>query len=79
MNKLIYIAVVMDPRYKMEFMGFALSAVYGNEKGLDLTHKIKSVVYELFDEYKRMFANENANINDGHVHSNAIENLDEEG
>ncbi|KAG8649371.1 hypothetical protein MANES_08G086122v8 [Manihot esculenta] len=79
MNKLIYIAVVMDPRYKMEFMGFALSAVYGNGKGLDLTHKIKSVVYELFDEYKRMFANENANINDGHVHSNAIENLDEEG
>ncbi|KAG8657803.1 hypothetical protein MANES_03G090444v8 [Manihot esculenta] len=79
MNKLIYIAVVMDPRYKMEFMGFALSAVYGNGKGLDLTHKIKSVVYELFDEYKRMFANENANINDGHVHSNAIENLDDEG
>ena len=74
MNKLIYIAVVMDPRYKMEFMGFALSAVYGNGKGLDLTDKIKSAVYELFDEYKRMFANENANIN-----SIAIENLDEEG
>ncbi|XP_043810645.1 zinc finger BED domain-containing protein RICESLEEPER 2-like [Manihot esculenta] len=58
----------------MEFMGFALSAVYGNGKGLDLTDKIKSAVYELFDEYKRMFANENANIN-----SIAIENLDEEG
>ncbi|KAG8633975.1 hypothetical protein MANES_17G003183v8 [Manihot esculenta] len=79
MNKLIYIVVVMDSRYKMEFMGFALSTVYGNEKGLDLTHKIKSVVYELFDEYKRMFANENANINDGHTHSIATENLDEEG
>ncbi|KAG8634406.1 hypothetical protein MANES_17G029905v8 [Manihot esculenta] len=78
MNKLIYIAVVMDPRYKMEFMGFALSAVYGNGKGLDLTDKIKSAVYELFDEYKTMFANENANINDGHAHSIAIENLDEE-
>ncbi|XP_021593044.1 zinc finger BED domain-containing protein RICESLEEPER 2-like [Manihot esculenta] len=32
MNKIIYIAVVVDPRYKLEFMHFALSTMYGKEK-----------------------------------------------
>lgn len=60
-NKIIYIAVIMDPIYKIEFMHFVLFAVYGNEKDLKLIQKIWAVVYELFDEYKKIFAIENAN------------------
>ncbi|XP_021600728.1 zinc finger BED domain-containing protein RICESLEEPER 3-like [Manihot esculenta] len=41
MNKIIYIAVVVDPRYKLEFMHFALSTVYGKEKGTELAKKVK--------------------------------------
>ncbi|XP_057990566.1 zinc finger BED domain-containing protein RICESLEEPER 2-like [Hevea brasiliensis] len=59
MNKIIYISVVVDPRYKMEFMKFSLSTVYGKEKGMELAKKIKLVVYELFDEYKKIFQVEN--------------------
>ncbi|KAF2304059.1 hypothetical protein GH714_026722 [Hevea brasiliensis] len=55
MNKIVYIAVVVDPRYKLEFMEFALSTVYGKEKGMELAKKIKLTVYELFDEYKKTY------------------------
>ena len=33
MNKLIYVAVVVDPRYKLEFIEFALGEEYGKEVG----------------------------------------------
>lgn len=72
MNKIIYIAVVVDPRYKLEFMHFALSTVYGKEKGTELAKKVKLFVYELFDDYKRIFQSENANEHIGNV-SESIE------
>ncbi|XP_021593149.1 zinc finger BED domain-containing protein RICESLEEPER 2-like [Manihot esculenta] len=61
MNKIIYIVVVVDSRYKLEFMHFALSTVYGKEKGTELAKKVKLFVYKLFDDYKRIFQSENAN------------------
>ncbi|KAG8633913.1 hypothetical protein MANES_18G145766v8 [Manihot esculenta] len=72
MNKIIYIIVVVDPRYKLEFMHFALSTVYGKEKGIELAKKVKLFVYELFDDYKRIFQSENANEHIGNV-SKSIE------
>ncbi|XP_073017778.1 zinc finger BED domain-containing protein RICESLEEPER 2-like [Primulina eburnea] len=32
-NKLLYIAVVLDPRHKLDFVEFMLAELYGNEKG----------------------------------------------
>ncbi|WOH07736.1 hypothetical protein DCAR_0727169 [Daucus carota subsp. sativus] len=32
MNKLIYVTVVVDPRYKLEFIEFALGEEYGKEE-----------------------------------------------
>ena len=51
MNKLIYVAVVVDPRYKLEFLEFALVEEYGNEIGWKLANDTKLVVKELFQEY----------------------------
>ncbi|WOG95631.1 hypothetical protein DCAR_0414957 [Daucus carota subsp. sativus] len=52
MNKLIYVAVVVDPRYKLEFLDFALVEEFGNEIGWKLANDTKMVMKELFDEYK---------------------------
>ncbi|KAF2322117.1 hypothetical protein GH714_006967 [Hevea brasiliensis] len=77
MNKIIYIAVVVDPRYKLEFMEFALSAVYGKEKGMELAKKIKLTVYELFDEYKKTYQAEHERRSN--VTGNTSENNESEG
>ncbi|XP_063940304.1 zinc finger BED domain-containing protein RICESLEEPER 2-like [Daucus carota subsp. sativus] len=53
MNKLIYVAVVVDPRYKLEFIEFALGEEYGKEVGWKLANDTSLVIRELFEEYKR--------------------------
>ncbi|XP_077252407.1 zinc finger BED domain-containing protein RICESLEEPER 1-like [Tasmannia lanceolata] len=51
MNKLIYIAVVLDPRHKMEFVKFALISMYGEGKGNELGEKVFHARVELFNEW----------------------------
>ncbi|KAF2294842.1 hypothetical protein GH714_021389 [Hevea brasiliensis] len=77
MNKIIYITVVVDPRYKLEFMEFALSTVYGKEKGMELAKKIKLTVYGLFDEYKKTYQAEHGC--GSNVAGNTSENNESEG
>ncbi|XP_058003896.1 zinc finger BED domain-containing protein RICESLEEPER 2-like [Hevea brasiliensis] len=77
MNKIIYIAVVVDPRYKLEFMEFALSVMYEKEKGMELVKKIKLTVYELFDEYKKTYQAEHER--GSNVAGNTSENNESEG
>ncbi|KAF2292745.1 hypothetical protein GH714_027826 [Hevea brasiliensis] len=77
MTKIIYIAVVVDPRYKLEFMEFALSIVYGKEKDMELAKKIKLAVYELFDEYKKIYQVEHGCGSS--VTGNTSENNESEG
>ncbi|KAF2303060.1 hypothetical protein GH714_013118 [Hevea brasiliensis] len=71
------LALVADPQYKLKFIEFALSTVYGKEKGMELAKKIKLVVYELFDEYKKIFQAENGS--DNIVIRNTSENNESEG
>ncbi|XP_077251846.1 zinc finger BED domain-containing protein RICESLEEPER 2-like [Tasmannia lanceolata] len=51
MNKLIYIAVVLDPQHKMEFVKFALIGMYGEGKGNELRKKVFHAAIELFNEW----------------------------
>ncbi|CAN1278856.1 Zinc finger BED domain-containing protein RICESLEEPER 2 [Linum perenne] len=52
MNKLLYIAVVLDPRRKMDFVAFTLSRVYPEEnKGILLADLVKKATYDLYDHY----------------------------
>ncbi|CAN1215282.1 Putative AC transposase [Linum perenne] len=52
MNTLLYIAVVLDPRRKMDFVAFTLSRVYPEEnKGTLLADLVKKATYNLYDHY----------------------------
>ncbi|XP_021602385.2 zinc finger BED domain-containing protein RICESLEEPER 2-like [Manihot esculenta] len=55
MNKIIYFVVVLDPRDKFEFMVYSFSQMYGKEKGVELFNKVKSYLFDLFNEYKKVY------------------------
>ena len=51
MNLLIFIANVLDPQYKMEFLEYSLNQIYGNSVGGSLYSNVKAVLSKLFDDY----------------------------
>ncbi|XP_073017614.1 zinc finger BED domain-containing protein RICESLEEPER 2-like [Primulina eburnea] len=51
-NKLLYIAVVLDPRHKLDFVEFMLAELYGNEKGARVAKMVKDMLLALFKNYK---------------------------
>ncbi|XP_042396475.1 zinc finger BED domain-containing protein RICESLEEPER 2-like [Zingiber officinale] len=52
MNKLLYIAVVLDPRHKLDFVEFMLIELYGDEKGERVGKIIKDTLFALYKNYK---------------------------
>ncbi|KAK9286449.1 hypothetical protein L1049_014846 [Liquidambar formosana] len=50
-NKLLYVAVVLDPRYKLKFVKFWLETCYEANKGKELLKKIKDALTCLYDWY----------------------------
>ncbi|CAL1378358.1 unnamed protein product [Linum trigynum] len=53
MNKLLYIAAVLDPRLKLQFIGFTLKWMYDDEKAIfDLTKDVELATYELYAHYE---------------------------
>ncbi|KAG6514795.1 hypothetical protein ZIOFF_025168 [Zingiber officinale] len=52
MNKLLYIAVVLDPRHKLDFVEFMLIELYGDEKGAKVGKIIKDTLFALYKNYK---------------------------
>ncbi|XP_078154148.1 zinc finger BED domain-containing protein RICESLEEPER 2-like [Carex rostrata] len=54
-NSLIYVADILDPRHKLEFMDFALKELYGQEKSGKMIKKVTNDLVLLFDEYKRLY------------------------
>ncbi|XP_057770523.1 zinc finger BED domain-containing protein DAYSLEEPER-like [Salvia miltiorrhiza] len=55
MNKFIFFALVVDPRYKFKFLKFMLEESYGNEIGTSLAASVKDELYALYDEYKALY------------------------
>ncbi|CAL1376781.1 unnamed protein product [Linum trigynum] len=56
MNKLLYISTVMDPRYKLGFVDFALKRVYpegGN--GARMAGDVKTATFDLFAHYEQLW------------------------
>ncbi|KAG6526759.1 hypothetical protein ZIOFF_016760 [Zingiber officinale] len=51
-NKLLYIAVVLDPRHKLDFVEFMLIELYGDEKGAKVGKIIKDTLFALYKNYK---------------------------
>ncbi|KAH7663342.1 Tam3-transposase (Ac family) protein [Dioscorea alata] len=67
MNKLIWFAIVVDPRGKFEVMKIAFSHIYGKEKGESLFQNVKASMFNLYQEYKNMHLKttiQNPNVNE---------------
>ncbi|KAL6561410.1 hypothetical protein OROMI_017011 [Orobanche minor] len=52
MNKLLYMAAVLDPRQKLKHVEMCLDQVYGPVRGNMLVSCVRASMTDLFDEYK---------------------------
>ncbi|XP_075091792.1 zinc finger BED domain-containing protein RICESLEEPER 1-like [Nicotiana tabacum] len=51
MNKIIFISCILDPRYKLESVGYALLKMFGENPGATIQAKVKKCITSLFNEY----------------------------
>ena len=51
-NPLLFIAVILDPRFKVDYMLFVLELVNEKEKLQELVYKVSKTMTDLFDYYK---------------------------
>lgn len=54
MNKMIFIACVIDPRFKFDYVDFVFLRMYGEEKREKMSDQVKSYMISLFDEYRKV-------------------------
>ena len=54
MNFLLYVVVVLDPRFKLWYISFCIETIYGknSEKGKQILEKVEKTLQELFNHYK---------------------------
>ncbi|KAM3281126.1 zinc finger BED domain-containing protein DAYSLEEPER-like [Capsicum chacoense] len=50
-NKIIFVSCVLDPRYKLDSVGYALVKMFGENQGLSLKAAVKEYMILLFNEY----------------------------
>ena len=51
-NKLIFIAVVLDPRYKLDYISFCFSNIYEDAMAKVMVDDIKNYLIGFYDYYK---------------------------
>ncbi|XP_070043240.1 zinc finger BED domain-containing protein RICESLEEPER 2-like [Nicotiana tomentosiformis] len=51
MNKIIFISCILDPRYKLESVGYALVKMFGEDPGTTIQAEVKKYMTLLFCEY----------------------------
>ncbi|XP_073014639.1 zinc finger BED domain-containing protein RICESLEEPER 2-like [Primulina eburnea] len=58
MNMILYYAVILDPRHKLEFVEFSFDRMYGNVgKNETMKEQVRLGLYELFGDYKLRHSN----------------------
>ena len=70
MNFLIFISNVLDLQYKLEYLKFSLTTIYGDLIDRILFKNVKDVLYELYDDY----VNDWKSVNDSATPNNALSN-----
>ncbi|GMI87890.1 DAYSLEEPER [Hibiscus trionum] len=65
MNMLIFVACVLDPRQKLNYLEFALSEMYNSEKSSEVMQKLKDTLFELYDEYKPRISSDCGRTSEG--------------
>ena len=53
-NLLIFIAIVLDPRYKLDYVEWMLTETYEEKVALSLVKKLRETLTSLFEEYRGM-------------------------
>nr|XP_016512348.1 PREDICTED: zinc finger BED domain-containing protein RICESLEEPER 2-like [Nicotiana tabacum] len=51
MNNIIFISCILDPRYKLESVGYALVKMFGQDLGATIQAEVKKYMTSLFSEY----------------------------
>ncbi|XP_072054757.1 zinc finger BED domain-containing protein RICESLEEPER 3-like [Arachis hypogaea] len=51
-NMMIFIAVVLDPRYKLQLIKWSFEKLYEKEDAKFLTSKVKETLFKVFDSYR---------------------------
>jgi len=80
MNYLLFIAVILDPRYKLKYLRYCLELLYGSDGGKRFAEKIESALNELFGSYvKTVGASSSINrgSNQAPIHINVNEEYEE--
>ncbi|CAN1136510.1 Putative AC transposase, partial [Linum perenne] len=52
LNRLVYIALVLDPRHKMEYPKFALKKLYGDVRGAQILQEVNTELQDIFEVYQ---------------------------
>ena len=54
-NLLLYVVVVLDPRYKLKFVQFCFDQLYDKEVAKDMSTRVVDVLRKLYDEYRLLY------------------------
>ncbi|CAL5213057.1 unnamed protein product [Lathyrus oleraceus] len=50
-NYLLFVAIYLDPRYKLDYIEFYFTRMYGVEMSEDMLKKLKNLIAKLFEHY----------------------------
>ncbi|KAL0392826.1 UNVERIFIED_CONTAM: hypothetical protein Sradi_2505400 [Sesamum radiatum] len=56
MNMMLYVIVMLDPHNKFFYLRYIFKNVYGSEIGEKMGDLAKSTLYDVFEEYKKMYS-----------------------
>ena len=76
MNMLIYVASILDPRKKIEFVRFCFLEMYDMEQASVMITNVKKGIEELFEEYKRRLQPQGEQVSESSQMGQIIEDDD---
>ena len=51
MNHLLYVGLVLDPRYKLRYLEYYFGTLYKNQKVVDMEKRVKVVLVDFYNAY----------------------------
>ncbi|KAK2663701.1 hypothetical protein Ddye_002275 [Dipteronia dyeriana] len=66
-NKLLIIAVVLDPRYKLQYVSYCFAVLYGVVNRDAMTGNIKDALVELYECYSALYSGGGGGVGDGGI------------
>ena len=53
MNHLLYVGLVLDPRYKLRYLEYCFGTLYENQKATDMAERVKVVLVNFYHAYTK--------------------------